>query len=56
MQSKNDSISLNVQAGFHVQFHIVMAKLAHLPNHIIFNMGFVHCYNLISSDAEVFIA
>lgn len=55
MQSKNDSISLNVQAVFHVQFHIIMKKIAHLPNHIIFNTGFVHCYTLITSDTEVFI-
>lgn len=40
---------------FMCQFHVIMKKLAHLPNHIIFNTGFVHCYDLISSGTEVFI-
>lgn len=37
------------------QLHVIMKKLAHLPNHIIFNTSFAHCYNSISSDTEVFI-
>lgn len=43
MQNKKDSISLNVQAVFHVPVSHYSEKHAHLPNHIIYNTGFVRC-------------
>lgn len=43
MENKNDSISLNVQAVFHVPVSCYSEKHTHLPNHIIYNTGFVQC-------------